>query len=428
MTTLEFDLAEAFLPLLEPKRYKVMYGGRGSGKSWSAARVLLLLGKQKKLRILCAREIQNSIQESVHSLLSQQIGNLGFDDFYEIQKTAIYGKNGTEFFFSGLRHKIDSLKSFEGCDICWIEEAQVVSKSSWDKLTPTIRKENSQIWLTLNPELETDSTYQRFVLNPPEDAWVRKISYLDNPWFSDELRAEMRTTRLRSEDDYQHIWLGCTKQTLEGAVYAKELRQSRAEGRITNVPYDQSKQVMTFWDLGFSDATAIFFVQKAGFEYHVIDYYENHQEHLAHYINVLQEKKYNYGDHFLPHDAQSKTLGAPSIENQFKELTGRKPQIVSRAEVAVGINALRMLFPRLWFDQNKCADGLQMLSRYCYAVDEDTGQFGRRPEHTEASHAADSLRYLAMSNRTPRERPKLELVKKPVVLNFQSRNTAWMGR
>lgn len=432
MSNVELLLPEAFVPLLEPKRYKVLYGGRGSGKSWSVAQVLLIKGVQKKIRVLCAREIQNSITESVHSLLAQQIQRLGLENFYEIQKTTIVGKNGTEFFFSGLKFKIDSLKSVEGIDYCWIEEAHMVSKTSWDKLTPTVRKSGSEIWVTFNPELDTDSTYSRFVLNAPENAWVSKVSYKDNPWFTDELKEEMYETRKRSEDDYQHIWLGLTRQTLEGAVYARELREAREEGRITKVPYDLAHTVDTYWDLGFNDATSIWFIQKVGFEHHVIDYYENRQQHLAHYVGVLQDKKYNYGTDYMPHDAASNQLGAPSIEKQFKELTGRAPVIVPKGEVAVGINACRMAFPQLWFDEEHCADGLQMLRRYCYEVDEDNGEFSRRPIHDESSHAADALRYWAMARRVPRERPKLELVprRKPQLSFTGSRNSkqAWMGR
>lgn len=434
MRVVELEIPEVFQPLLEPHRYKVLYGGRASTKSWTIARVLLTLALRKKLRILCAREIQNSIQESVHQLLSSQIELLGYQDRYEIQKTVIYGRNGTEFFFSGLKHKIESLKSAEGIDICWVEEAQTTSKTSWDKLSPTIRKPGSEIWISFNPELDTDETYQRFVLNPPPSAWVKHVSYRDNPWFGQEMIDEMRATRARSEDDFQNIWLGHTKQVLEGAIYAKELRAAQADERITRVPYDQAHPVNTYWDLGHHDLTAIWFIQRVGFEYHIIDYYENQQELLPHYVKVLQDRGYTYGVDYMPHDANSHSGLGSTVAERFKELTGRRPNVLPRDNVANGIDALRTMFPRLWFDEERCADGLNALRRYCYKVDPDTKQFSRVPDHSMASHASDALRYFAMSTTVnPTHRPVLQLVK-PEVRRPQLRltgagraKTAWMG-
>src|SRR6185437_15618646 len=159
---IEANFPEKLSYLFKPKRYKVAYGGRGGAKSWGFARALLILGAQKPLRILCTRETQKSIGDSVHKLLDDQIKLLGLEKFYEVQKSAIIGANGTEFIFAGIRQNVHNLKSYEACDICWVEEAQTVSKSSWDVLVPTIRKEGSEIWVSFNPDLETDETYQRF--------------------------------------------------------------------------------------------------------------------------------------------------------------------------------------------------------------------------------------------------------------------------
>ncbi len=169
--------------LFEPARYKVAYGGRGGAKSWGFARALLILGAQKNLTILCAREFQSSIKDSVHALLAAQVHDLGLDWFYETQEKTIIGKNGTNFIFAALRHNVDSIKSKEGIDICWVEEAVTVSKNSWDKLIPTIRKPGSEIWISFNPELDTDETYKRFIKNSPPGAVVKKVNWSDNPWF-----------------------------------------------------------------------------------------------------------------------------------------------------------------------------------------------------------------------------------------------------
>ena len=146
------EFPEKLSCLFEKARYKVLWGGRGGAKSWGVARALLIQGAAKQLRILCARELQTSIRDSVHKLLSDQIAELGLTSFYQITQNSIKGANGTEFFFAGLRSNVTQIKSFEGVDICWVEEAQTVSRASWNVLVPTIRKEESEIWVTFNPD------------------------------------------------------------------------------------------------------------------------------------------------------------------------------------------------------------------------------------------------------------------------------------
>lgn len=398
MTSVEFPAKLRFL--FEPARYKIGYGGRGSAKSWSFARALLLLGAQRPLRILCARELQNSIADSVHKLLTDQISALGLDGFYEPLKTEIKGANGTEFSFAGLRHNVLKLKSFEGADICWVEEAQAVSKASWETLLPTIRKPGSEIWVSFNPELETDETFVRFVKTPPNGAVVAKVNWSDNPWFPDVLKDEMQALKERDPDAYLTVWEGHCRQVLDGAIYAKELREATSEARITRVPYDRSKPVSTFWDLGRRDLTAIWFAQMVGFEYRVLDFYENRGQALDHYLKVLQERGYVYGEHWLPHDAENELLASKrTIAQQMREV-GHKVRITPKIKIADGIAAARSLFPNLWFDADKCADGLNRLRRYRYDVDEN-GQFSRDPLHDDNSNAADALRYLAVAMREP---------------------------
>ena len=180
----------AFDFLLGPERYKVAYGGRGSGKSWSVARVLLSLAAISPLRVLCAREFQASMADSVHRLLSDQIETLGLSSQYRVTRREISSTCGSLFIFRGLHVNPRGIKSLEGSDICWFEEAETASAESLDALIPTIRKPGSQIWFTFNPRRETDPTYKRFVLAPPPDSAVRKVSWRDNPHFPAELAAE----------------------------------------------------------------------------------------------------------------------------------------------------------------------------------------------------------------------------------------------
>jgi len=211
-------LPEAFQFLTEAARYKVAYGGRGSAKSWSVARVLCLLAASKPIRILCARELQSSIRDSVHRLLADQIDALNLSARLEIQNAEIRGVNGSLFIFEGLRHNTTKIKSMEGIDICWVEEAERVSEESWKILVPTIRKPGSEIWVTFNPEQETDPTYTRFVKNPPPDAIVRKVNHDQNPWFPIELRKEMDYDYRVDPDSAAHIWGGECKKIGDAQV------------------------------------------------------------------------------------------------------------------------------------------------------------------------------------------------------------------
>ena len=202
-------MPEKMLFLLQQKsRYKVAYGGRGSGKSYGFADSAIIRALENKIRILCARQLQNSIKDSVHKLLSDRIATLGLSNYFEITRESIRCKNGSEFLFKGIQNNVQEIKSMEGIDICWVEEAEGVTDESWDILIPTIRKENSEIWVSFNPNMKTDATYQRFVVNPPESCISVKINYNENPFFPEVLREEMEFCKKINYPKYEHIWLG----------------------------------------------------------------------------------------------------------------------------------------------------------------------------------------------------------------------------
>lgn len=205
---MDVDFPERFQPLFKPSRYKDFHGGRGSGKSVNVARALVLQAYENKKRILCCREIQNTIRDSVHKLIADQIEQMGLSAWFEVTQSAIRGLNGSEFIFKGLRFDPQGIKSTEGIDLCWIEEAQTVSENSWSILIPTIRKEGSEIWLTWNPLEETSPTYQRFIENPPPDCISVEVNYYDNPYFPDVLRQEMEWLKQKDFAAYEHVWLG----------------------------------------------------------------------------------------------------------------------------------------------------------------------------------------------------------------------------
>lgn len=402
----EIVIPDAFKFLFQPSPYKVLYGGRGSAKSHSIARSLLIQGAQEKHRILCLREFQNSIGESVHKLLADLIDEYDLGEFYEVQKTTIIGRNGTEFLFAGLRHNVSKIKSFEGCTRVWCEEAQTISKGSWDILIPTVmRKDNSEIWISMNPDLDTDDSYKRFIVNPPEGAIVRKINHDANPFFPPGLKAEMSALMASNYDEYLHIWLGHPRQTLDGAIYANEMRQTTEDMRICRVAHDPEHPVFTAWDLGWSDMTSIWFWQKIGFDVRVIDFYQNRMEGLDHYVGALERRGYRYERHFLPHDANQGQLSAAgkTIAAQLRSRS-MPVQVLPQLPIAAGISAARTLFPRIWFDEDKCSDGIDSLRRYRYDVDPQTRQFSRKPLHDDASHGADAFRQMCVAMNDPKPR------------------------
>lgn len=209
MSTLDLTFPEKFKSLFQPEwRYCVFYGGRGSGKSFNIARALVLKAYTQSVRVLCCREIQNSIQDSVITMLSDQIEMLGLQAFFDVQKTQIVGKNGSRFTFSGLRSNITSIKSMTGINYVWVEEAESVTKESWDVLIPTIREDGSQIYVSFNPKNILDNTYQRFIVNPPERCSAVKVNWQDNPYFPAELQEDMQQMRNRDYDLYLHVYEG----------------------------------------------------------------------------------------------------------------------------------------------------------------------------------------------------------------------------
>ena len=216
----DFPIIEKMLFLInERKRYKVLYGGRGSGKSWGIARTLILLAMRKKIRVLCTRQFQCSISMSVHKLLRDSISSLGLSSYFKVTRESIICINGSEFYFKGIQNNIDEIKSIEGIDICWVEEAQNVPKESWEVLSPTIRKEDSEIWVSFNPKLEADETYQRFVVHPSDDCISVLVNYEDNPWFPEVLRKEMEYCRKVNVSDYEYIWLGKPQVNTDAQVF-----------------------------------------------------------------------------------------------------------------------------------------------------------------------------------------------------------------
>ncbi len=420
--TSQIQLPIKAFPLTEPHRFKSVRGGRDGAKSRSVATLLLQLGALppdehakrfgtydengeplKQLNV-CARETMESIKDSVHRLLEESIDRLGMrNSQYGVERALIYHHHTkTEFVFKGLWNNPDALKSLEGATRAWVEEAQGVSSDSWGKLIPTVRKNGSEIWLTWNPELETDPTWQRFVVDPPPDCLDIQMNFMDNPWYSKVLTADREKMMRDKPAEYEHIWLGRPKRQVDGAIYATELRLAEDQGRIGKVPYQPGIPVYTSWDLGDGDMTAIWFMQPIMGQFRFIDYLEDRHKPLGHYLTLLDGKGYQYARDYFPWDAASKIL-IGSFEDNMRQ-KGRNVLVLPQQSVQAGIDRVREMLGTSYFDLKACEKGIQRLRHYRYetmnTIDPTTSlpNLKRTPLHDDNSHGSDSMRYMAMGH------------------------------
>lgn len=396
--------------LFAPKRYLFLRGGRGSGKSWAAALALLVLAMQRRRRVLCAREIQKSIRESVHQLLRDTIERHGLGAFYEVLTTEIRGANGSLFSFAGLSEQTaESIKSYEGYDLVWLEEAQSLTARSLSILIPTIRREGSEIWATYNPQLDTDPIDVLAVKQRPPGAITVDLNWSDNPWFPAVLEQErLHAQATMRAWEYGHVWEGRYLPAVEGAIYADEIALVEAEGRLLPMKPERVLCAHAVWDLGWNDSTAIVIAQKAASEIRIVDYVEGTHRTVESYALELQNLPLTWGHDWLPHDGFATSRQTGKTDSKILEGLQRFPQRVPNADLESGIRAARALFPRVWF--NSASPGVmklvEHLRRYRRVIGVKTGEPGT-PLHDAASHGADAFRYLAlaapkMTNNRPR--------------------------
>ncbi len=420
MTELVVKFPKAYKLLNEPFRYKVFYGGRAAARSWTFSRKLLIRGTTKPLLILCTRELQKSIRDSVHRLLRNQIELLQLSSFYNVTDTKITGINGTEFIFLGTKHNASEIKSLEGVDICWIEEAHAITQDSWDIIDPTIRKEGSEIWISYNTRFKFDTIHKMFVVDrPPPSSLVLKTSYeKDNPYKNDVLTQQMETMKEKDYEKYLHIWAGELKTLATGAIFGKQITEVKKSNRLLRIPVEKNAQVYTFSDVGKNDPSAYWLMQKIGPEHRFIDFYQNRLEDIEHYVKVLKAFGYNYAMHFFPHDAFHNRLGMRlNIAEQF-EAGGIRPveKVQCTNDKTDAIELGRSEMSHCYFHQGDDGDkelgdcegyvswlpegmqtraqrmekGWEILCNYRYKYDDDNDSFQQRPHHDWASHGADA--------------------------------------
>ena len=407
MATAEIKIPEALRKCFEkPYRYVVAKGGRGSGKSRSfalmcAVRAYQLSMQGKQGQILCGREFQNSLSDSSFAEVKAAILEVPWlAKHFDIGANYIRTHDGNIYFtFIGLRRNLDSVKGQARIHLCWLDEAENLSGMAYEKLIPTVREHDSAIWVTYNPESKESATHKRFIENTPDDCVVVECNWRDNPWFPEVLEKERQEDLKKRPEAYDHIWEGDFLTHNEGAYYAIEFRNIKAESRIGYVPYEPSVGVITSWDLGMNDSTSIFFFQVVGAEIRVIDYYENSGMALDHYAHILQSKPYTYSEHILPHDVRVKELGTGKSRYEMLDSLGVKNiTIAPQLRVDDGIAAVRSILPRCWFDAEKVEKGIDCLRQYHRDWDESNKTWRGRPAHDWASHGADEFRYFAVGH------------------------------
>lgn len=418
---LQIDTPRWLLPFLEPARYKGAWGGRASGKSHGFAEMLIERCVMRKTRAVCIREVQNSLKESVKQLLVDKIDKFGLRDQFEVLESEIRAPHGGLIIFRGMQsYNAETIKSLEGYDVAWVEEAQTLSKTSLRMLRPTIRAPGSEIWCTWNPRHDTDAVDDLLRgPNPPANSVVKRVNWSDNPFLPEEMRQEMSDDRARDPELAVHVWDGGYEIVSEGAYYALLLANAENEGRIGNFGYDPALPVITGWDIGVDDYTAIWFAQENGREIRFIDYFETSGEGVEEIVQqALPElapaaqrmsdrlEQYRYGRHFLPHDVKVREWGAGRSRLVTLQQHGVKPiNIGIAAGPSERINASRRILPMASFDKQRCALGIKRLRAYSRRFNKTMETFSG-PRHDENSHAADAFGELAMNCHLTRHKPK----------------------
>lgn len=416
MSALEIDVAPVFRPLLDPARYKGAHGGRGSGKSQFFAGLMAASAYSKPgFRGLCVREHQKSLKESAKALIEDKIREFGLSEHFDCQRDQIITPGGGLIAFAGMKdHTAESVKSYEGFDVAWVEEAQTLSAKSLNLLRPTIRAKGSELWFSWNPRRKVDPVDVMLRGEElPSDAKVVRANWSDNPWFPDELEQE-RVDCLRAQpDQYDHIWEGGYITIAEGAYFAKALTEARKAGRITDdVTLDPLMSVRAFWDIGGTgakaDACAIWIAQFVGTTIRVLDYYEAVGQELSEHVHWLRSNGYERAEILLPHDgANHEKISRVTYESKLRE-AGFNVRVYPNKIGAkmIRIDAARRLFPSITFHATKCAAGLDALGWYHEKWDEDRG-VGLGPEHDWASHGADAFGLMCIAYEAPKQAQKI---------------------
>lgn len=429
MTSVQLQIPPKLIPVFTGEaRYRGAFGGRGSGKTasfakMSAVRCYMAAASGRRGVWVCAREFMNSLADSSFAEIEGAImSEPWLAEQFDIGRNYIRTKCGrVEFLFMGLRRNITSLKSTANILGCWVDEAEEVPEDSWVTLIPTVRAADSEIWVTWNPKRKNSATHQRFRENPPGNAKIIRINYNDNPWFPGVLEMERQSDLERRAEIYSYIWDGDFLVTHSGAYFAKGLQEAKDQGRIGVVGPDKLMTLRAYWDIGGTgakaDACAIWLAQFVGKEVRVLGYYEARGQELAVHVQWLRDNGMDNAEMVLPHDgASNDKVFAVSYDSSLRA-AGFKTRVIKNMGAGAAnkrIEAVRRAMPQVWFNEETTEAGRDALGAYHPKRDETRG-IDLGPEHDWASHGADAFGLMAVDY--------LELQESRTVapkLNFQS--------
>lgn len=418
MTVAQISLPPKLLPVFTGEAdVRGAYGGRGSGKTRSFAKMTAVRAymwdqEGRSGQILCGRQFMNSLADSSLeeiklAILEEEWLAANFD----IGEKYVRTKSGNVYYsFVGLDRNVDSVKSKSRILLCWVDEAEPVIDAAWTKLIPTLREEDSELWVTWNPERKTSATHKRFRESKDDRYKIVELNFRDNPRFPAVLERQRQRDMKERPDQYAHIWEGDFVTAVEGAYYAKALADAKQEGRIGKVAPDPLMTLRAFIDIGGTGAKAdnfvIWIAQFIGKEIRVLDHYEAQGQDGATHLNWLRGKGYEPArcQIWLPHDGEhgDKVFSA-SYEGFFRQ-AGYKVTVIpnqGKGAAKMRVEAARRLFPSIWFNAEATEGGRDALGWY-HEKKDDERNIGLGPEHDWSSHSADAFGLMCVAYEAPK--------------------------
>jgi phage terminase large subunit len=422
MSTAQIEIVPKLIPVFEGRAdVRGAFGGRGSGKTRSFALMAAVQGYIHGNAgttgiILCARQFMNSLEDSSLEEVKRAIESVQFlKDWYEIGDKYIKSRCGRiSFAFAGLDRNIASIKSKGRILLCWVDEAEPVSDEAFTTLIPTLREEdtdwNAELWLTWNPKRKNAAVEKRF--RHSRDALVKIVecNWKDNPKFPAKLERDRQRDLLERPDQYEHVWEGAYASVVEGAYFASHLTKAKAAGRIGRVAADPLMTLRVFCDIGGTgakaDAFTMWVAQFIGLEVRVLDYYEAVGQPIGTHLAWLRTRDYtpDKAQIWLPHDGSTQDKVYDVSYESALQKAGYTVNVVpnqGKGAAAARIEAVRNLFPSMWFNEETTQAGRDALGWYHEKKDEIRG-IGLGPEHDWASHGSDAFGLMAVVYEPPK--------------------------
>jgi phage terminase large subunit len=413
VATAQIELPPKLIPVFEGEAdVRGAYGGRGSAKTRSFALMSAIRCYKWDMEgregvILCGRQFMNSLDDSSLEEVKGAIRSQPWlEPHFDIGEKYIKTTSGRiRYIFGGLDRSIESIKSKARILLGWVDEAEPVTEEGWQTLIPTLREEDSELWITWNPKRKTAAVESRFRQSTDPRVKVVEMNWRDNPWFPAKLERDRQRDLKERPDQYEHIWEGGFSTTLAGSYYSSALAEAKRQSRIGKVQPDPLMEVKAFWDIGVADATSIWVAQFVGKEIRVLDYYEAVGQPLASHLDWLRTRGWDRAVCVLPHDSSQRDRVAALPFADHVRQAGFKVVTVDnqgRGAAMKRVEAGRRLFPSIWFNAETTQPGLDALGWYHEKRDENRG-VGLGPDHDWSSHCADAFGLMCVAYEAPRQ-------------------------